>query len=332
MPGRAEQTFDVVGVGNAIVDVITHADDAFLTRQGLEKGAMTLVDSARAEQLYAAMPPGIEASGGSAANTMAGLASFGSRAAYIGKVRDDQLGAVFGHDIRAVGVSYEQPAALEGPPTARCLIVVTPDAERTMSTCLGISNLLAPDDVDEALVASARVVYCEGYLWDVESAKAAIRKAMAAGRASGAKVALTLSDSFCVDRHRDEFLDLIEDQVDILFANTAEILSLYEVDDVDTALERVRGHCEIACVTRSELGSVIVNREAPIASPAWAPGPVVDTTGAGDLFAAGFLHAYCAGLGLAAAGRYGALAAGEVITHVGPRPEVNLRELARRQL
>jgi sugar/nucleoside kinase (ribokinase family) len=323
-----ERRYDVVGIGNAIVDVITHADDDFVAGHGLRKGAMTLVDEERAEALYAAMGAGIEASGGSAANTMAGVASFGGRAAYIGKVRDDVLGKVFAHDIRATGVAYDVPPGLAGPPTARCLIVVTPDAQRTMNTFLGISALLGPDDVDEDVVASASITYCEGYLWDVEVAKQAMRKAMAIAHEAGNRVAFALSDGFCVDRHRPEFLDLVEHSVDVLFANEAEICSLYEVDRFDEALARVRGHCRLACLTRSEKGSVLVTADEVHVVPAHPVDPVVDSTGAGDLYAAGVLHGLTRGLDLETCGRLGSLAAAEVISHLGARPQVPLRDLA----
>ncbi len=319
--------YDVVGVGNAIVDVIAHVEDEFIVANSLPKGSMTLVDVDRAIELYASMPPAIEASGGSAANTMAGVASFGGTAAYVGKVRQDQLGEVFRHDIRAAGVVYEQALATVGPPTARCLILVTPDAERTMNTCLGISSLLEPADVDEHLITAGRVVYCEGYLWDVDSAKAAIRKAMTMAKDAGSKVALTLSDMFCVDRHRAEFRHLVEHDVDIVFANEAEICSLYETTDVAEALRRVRGHVEVACVTRGAEGSVVLTAAEVVQVPAWSAGSVIDTTGAGDLYAAGFLYGYTRGKDLFTAGWYGSIAAGECISHTGPRPERSLAEL-----
>ena len=322
------QGHDVVGIGNAIVDVICQTDEDFIARHELEKGAMTLIDADRATSLYDVMPPGIEASGGSAANTTVGVASFGSRAAYVGKVHADQLGEVFQHDIRAAGVSYDVPLSPDGPPTARCLIIVTPDAERTMNTYLGISSLLEPADVDEVLVASAKVVYCEGYLWDVDSAKEAILKGMRAAERADRKVALTLSDPFCVDRHRDEFLDLARNHVDILFANQAEICALYEVDDFEDAVVKVREDCEVACLTRGPKGSEIVTRDGRVAIAPWREGAVVDTTGAGDLYAAGFLHGFCAHGDLQRAGRLGSLAAGEVIGHVGPRPATSLAVLA----
>jgi len=318
--------FDVVGVGNAIVDVISIVDEEFIAEHDLAKGAMSLIDAERAAKLYEAMPAGIEASGGSAANTMAGIASFGGRAAYIGKVRDDQLGEVFRHDIRATGVSYAVPFATEGPPTARCLIQVTPDAQRTLNTFLGVSSLLAPVDVDENLVASAKVVYCEGYLWDVDIAKHAIRKAMDAGKATGAKTALTLSDAFCVDRHRDEWLELIESRVDIVFANETEICALYQCD-WDTAADKIAGHVEIACLTRSEKGSVIVTPDERVVVQPHPCEHLVDTTGAGDLYASGFLYGHARGLDLATCGRLASLAAAEIIGHVGARPAVALRTL-----
>lgn len=320
--------YDVVGVGNAIVDVITHAGDEFLAEHALTKGAMTLIDADRAIALYKAMGPGAESSGGSAANTVAGVASFGGRAGFIGKVRDDQLGEIFRHDIRAAGVDFAVPAGTDGPPTARCLILVTPDAQRTMNTFLGISSLLAPGDVDPDLATSAEVVYCEGYIWDVPQAKEAIVKAFDHAHEGGGKVSFALSDSFCVDRHRAEFHSLVDDRVDVLFANEDEICSLAEVDDFDAALDAVQGRCEVAVLTRSEKGSVIVTADEALEIPAEPVDEVVDTTGAGDLYAAGFLHGYTQGLDLAVCGRLGAAAAAEVITHLGARPDVPLTEIA----
>ena len=313
-----QNRFDVVGVGNAIVDVIANVDDDFVQRHGLNKGAMTLIDQDRAIELYAAMPAGIEASGGSAANTMAGLASFGGRAAYIGKCRDDQLGDVFRHDIRATGVSYDVALGTSGPSTARCLIQVTPDAQRTMNTFLGISALLSPDDVDGDLVASAGVVYCEGYLWDVDIAKEAIRKAMDIAHQAGRKVALTLSDSFCVDRHRAEWRELIRDKVDIVFANEAELCALYECDWTAAAHSMTR-EVEIGCLTRSAHGSTIVFGKERVDVDAH-PAQVVDTTGAGDLYAAGFLYGYTRGFDMRRCAELAGLAAAEIIGHLGARP------------
>jgi sugar/nucleoside kinase (ribokinase family) len=319
---------DVVGVGNALVDVLTHAGDDFLRRHGLAKGTMQLVDETRARDLYAAMGPGIEVSGGSAANTIVGVASFGGQAAYVGKVRNDQLGEVFSHDLRSVQVGYATPPAAQGPSTGRCLIVVTPDAQRTMSTYLGASSRLGPTDIDKRLIERARIVYLEGYLFDPPEAQEAFRVAADVAHAAGRKVALTLSDPFCVDRHRAAFVDLVERHVDILFANEAEILSLYEVSDFDAAVARVRGHCEVAALTRSERGSVIVAADGVHAVKAEPVPAVVDTTGAGDLYAAGFIVGLSRGLPLPTCGRLGALAAAEVISHVGARPMRSLAELA----
>jgi sugar/nucleoside kinase (ribokinase family) len=319
---------DVVGIGNALVDVITHSDDGFLDRQQLLKGAMTLIDSDRAHSLYAAMGAGIEMSGGSAANTMTGIASFGGHVAYIGKVADDQLGEVFGHDLRAVGVLFENAPSLIGVSTGRCLIVVTPDAQRTMNTYLGVSSLLHPDDVDDALVARGRVVYLEGYLFDRPHAKEAYVKAAEIAHRAGGRVSLTLSDSFCVDRHRDDFYRLVADQVDVLFANEHELMALYQVDDFDDALQAVRGHCEVTAITRGSAGSVVITRDDIHVIDAHHFGAVVDTTGAGDLYAAGFLYGFTHQQSLADCGRLGSLAAAEVISHVGARPLVSLRGLA----
>lgn len=319
---------DVVGIGNAIVDVIAHADDAFLARQGLAKGTMTLVDERRAESLYAEMGPGIESSGGSAGNTMAGLASLGGRGAYVGKVRDDQLGTVFRHDITAMGVRFSTPAATSGPSTARCLVLVTPDAQRTMNTYLGACVGLGPEDIDEAEIAAAHVTYLEGYLFDPPHAKEAFRKAARAAHAAGRKVALTLSDPFCVERHRAEFRELVQHHVDLLFANEAEILSLFETDSFAEAARQVRGMCEVAALTRSEKGSVVVAAHETHEIPAMKPEKLVDTTGAGDLYASGFLYGFTRGRDLAVCGRLGSLCAAEVISHFGARPEAPLARLA----
>ncbi len=320
--------YSVIGMGNAIVDVISHVPDEFVDTHHLDRGAMRLIDAEEATRLYAAMPPGIESSGGSAANTIAGIASLGGRVSYIGKVRNDQLGEVFAHDIRAAGVDYQVTPGDDGDPTARCLIAVTPDAQRTMNTFLGISRNLSPSDVDEDLVASGDLLYCEGYLWDVDVAKEAITKGMDIAHRAGNRTALALSDGFCVERHRAEFLDLVEHRVDVLFANEVEITSLYEVDTFDEALQHVAGHCEIACLTRSEKGSVIVTRDEVHVIDAHPVERVVDTTGAGDLYAAGFLHGLAEGFDLGTCGRLGSLAAAEVISHLGARPEVRLADLA----
>jgi sugar/nucleoside kinase (ribokinase family) len=319
--------FDVLGIGNAIVDVITHADDAFIAKHALVKGAMTLIDEARADSLYAAMGPGVEVSGGSCGNTIAGVASFGGRGAYIGKVRNDQLGGVFGHDLRATGVTFDTAQATAGPATARCLIVVTPDAQRTMNTYLGACMGLGPADIDVRQVGAAAVTYVEGYLWDPPEAKKAVLKAFDAAHAAGRKVSITLSDSFCVDRYREEFRALIRDKVDILFANEAEIKSLYQVDSFDQALAAARAENKICALTRSEKGSVIVNGSETHAVPAAPAGKVVDTTGAGDLYASGFLVGFARGKPLAECARLGGIAAAEIISHVGARPEKALKDL-----
>jgi sugar/nucleoside kinase (ribokinase family) len=324
--------YDVVGIGNAIVDVIARADDGFLKEKKLAKGAMMLIDEAQADALYAAMGPGTESSGGSAANTMAGIASLGGKGAFFGKVKSDQLGKVFAHDIRAIGVSFESKAATHGPSTARCLIFVTPDAQRTMNTYLGACVNLGPEDVDEAVVKNARVTYLEGYLWDPPHAKEAFVKAAKVAHAAGRKVSLSLSDAFCVDRHRASFRDLVAGHVDILFANENEIKSLYEVESFDAALQAVRGSCEIACLTRSEKGSLIVAGEEVHVIDAERVGAVVDTTGAGDLYASGFLYGWTHGYGLARAGRIASIAAAEAISHVGARPQTSLKALVKQKL
>jgi sugar/nucleoside kinase (ribokinase family) len=319
--------FDVLGIGNAIVDVISRADDAFLAKHALTKGSMMLIDEARAEALYSAMGTAVEVSGGSCGNTMAGVASFGGKGAYIGKVRNDQLGSVFGHDLKAIGVSFATPPASRGPSTARCLIAVTPDAQRTMSTYLGACTGLGPDDIDTALVGSAQVTYVEGYLWDAPDAKKAVLKAFDAAHAAGRKVSITLSDSFCVDRYRDEFRALIRDQVDILFGNESEIKSLYQVDTFEAAVEAARKEAKVAALTRSEQGSVVIKGGETHRVPSAPVAKVIDTTGAGDLYAAGFLYGFTHGKPLAECARLGGIAAAEIISHVGARPEKPLKDL-----
>jgi sugar/nucleoside kinase (ribokinase family) len=295
------------------------------------KGTMALIDTERAETLYAAMNPAVEISGGSCANTMVGLASFGSAAAFIGRVRTDQLGEVYAHDLRAAGVQFDTPPATDGLPSGRCLIVVTPDAERTLNTYLGASAELGASDVDPDLVASASITYLEGYLWDSPGAQLAYRAAAARAHEAGQRVALTLSDLFAVERHRETFLELVAESVDILFANEAEICGLYETDDFDTAVRRVTGHCEVAALTRSEQGAVILRGDEVHVVPAHPipGGKLVDTTGAGDLYAAGFLYGFTHGKSLAVAGELASLAAAEIISHIGGRPEQSLAELAK---
>jgi sugar/nucleoside kinase (ribokinase family) len=324
--------FDVVGIGNALVDVLSHETDDFVARHGLRRGAMELIDAERSSELYEAMGPATEVSGGSAANTMAGVASFGGRAAYVGRVHADQLGEVFAHDLTSCGVTFRSRPVEDGPPTGRSLIVVTPDGERTMSTYLGASSLLGPDHVDPDLVAAARVTYLEGYLWDRPPAKDAYRKAVRVAHGAGRRAALSLSDSYCVERHGAEWRQLIHDGVDIVFANEEEILALYKTPHFEEALEEIRAHCEVACVTRGAAGSVVVTPDERHHVPAHSVDDVVDTTGAGDLYAAGFLHGYTRGLDLVDCARLGSLAAAEVIGHVGARPAMSLRDLAEKSL
>ena len=323
-----DKRFDVTAVGNAIVDVLAEADDHFLASHNLPKGAMNLIDADMAERLYGLMGPGIESSGGSAGNTVAGIAALGGRAAYIGKVAQDQLGQVFTHDIRAIGVTYDTPQLQGGLPTARCLIFVTPDAQRTMQTFLGATTQLGPEDVNMDYITSSKVLYLEGYLWDQPRAKQAMRDAAVAAQKAGVKTSFTLSDSFCVGRYRDEFIELVNNHIDILFANEHEILSLYQVDNFDDALQHVRGHCEIAALTRSEKGSVIVRGNEVHVIDAEKGVKVVDTTGAGDAYAAGFLYAYTHGHDLATCGKLGGVMASKVISHYGARPQGDLKALA----
>jgi sugar/nucleoside kinase (ribokinase family) len=322
----ADATLDVVGIGNALVDVLSHETDDFIETQGLVKSAMTLIETDRAEQLYAAMGPGIELSGGSAANTIAGVASFGGRAAYMGRVFDDQLGSVFAHDLRAQGVVFNNKPATEGPSTGRCLIVVTPDAHRTMNTYLGASAFFGPSDVDADLIRAGQVTFLEGYLFDRPESMEAYWVASKYAHDAGRKVALTLSDLFCVERHHDEFLPLVRERVDILFANEAEACALWGCDEVGAAVERARAEVAIACITLSEKGSVVVAGTETYEVPA-EPVEVVDTTGAGDLYAAGFLYGYTTGRPLPECARLGSLAAAEVISHIGARPEISLSSL-----
>lgn len=326
-----ETRYDVVGIGNAIVDIIGRCDDDFLSKQDLAKGFMRLIDAHEADRLYALMGPSIERSGGSAANTVAGLASFGGRAAFIGRVADDQFGKVFWHDVRSAGVAFETGPAVSGLPTAVCLILVTPDGERTMNTFLGASTELSAAEVDSAMIEAAKVTYLEGYLFDKPEAKEAFYKAAEIAGKAGRKTALSLSDAFCVDRHRDDFRRLVKDGVDILFANETEITALYEVNSFEEAVDAVRGECEIAVLTRSEAGSLIVTGSDTVEVRPMKVEKVVDATGAGDLYAAGFLYGYTRGLKLSDCGRLGSLAASEVISHIGARPERALSVIAKQE-
>ena len=323
--------YDVLCIGNAIVDIIAECDDAFLVENAIIKGAMNLVDAERSALLYNRMGPALEASGGCAGNTAAGIASFGGRAAFFGKVSDDELGRIYRHDIRAQGVAFDTKPLNGNPPTARSMIFVTPDGERSMNTYLGACVELGPEDVEADKAAAARVTYFEGYLWDPPRAKEAIRLTASHAHAACREVSMTLSDSFCVDRYRDEFLDLMRSgTVDIVFANESEVKSLYQTASFETALELIRKDCKLAAVTRSEKGSVIVSASATETIPAIELEKLVDTTGAGDLYAAGFLFGYTTGRSLRDCGRLGSLAAGIVIQQIGPRPRKNLREEAQK--
>ncbi|ANW05178.1 adenosine kinase [Bradyrhizobium icense] len=321
--------YDVLAIGNAIFDVFAQTDEKFLIRHGMTKGGMALIDEARATAIYRDMGPATEVSGGSAANTIVGIANFGARTAYVGKVKNDQIGGLYTHDIRAAGVAFETRAASDGPATGCSYILVTPDGERTMNTYLGAAQNLMPADIDEAQIAASRIVYLEGYLWDPQNAKEAFVKAAGIAHGAGRQVALTLSDSFCVDRYRDEFLDLMRKRtVDLVFANEAELHSLYQTSDFEGALKQLRTDTKLAVVTRSEKGCVVVSSDGVVAAPAFPIEKLVDTTGAGDLFAAGFLFGLVRNASHEMCGRLGALAAAEVIQHIGARPQVSLRELA----
>lgn len=318
---------DIVGMGNAIVDVLSRTEDRFLEVNSLDKGAMILIEAEQAEKIYAGMGPGMEMSGGSAANTIAAFASMGGNGGFMGKVANDQLGKVFGHDIRAAGVKFDTPTLSDGTPTARCLVLITPDGQRTMCTFLGAAVWMSPADLSEEMIKNAKVTYLEGYLFDRDRAKQAFRKGSEIAHAAGRKVALSLCDTFCVERHREEFQDLVQSHVDIVFANEGELLSLYSTQDFDEAVFHARQHCDVAAVTRGEKGSVIITKNEIIQV---APEPVtqvVDTTGAGDLYAAGFLYGYTRDLPLAQCGRIASIAAAEIITQIGARPQRSLEKL-----
>ncbi len=321
----SEPKYALTGIGNAMVDALSKVDDSFISQMGMEKGIMQLIEETRAVEIYAAMKPEAETGGGSAANTMAGFASFGGKGAFIGKVADDAVGKTFAKDLRDLGLDYEtQPLAI-GPATGRCMVLITPDAQRTMNTYLGAGVELCPNDIDIDIISSSAVTYLEGYLFDPPHAKNAFIKAGEIAHAAGHKVSLTLSDPFCVERHREDFKDLVQNHVDILFANEDEIKSLYQVNSFEDAAQIVAGKCEIACLTRSEKGSVIVSKDQQYIIEA-APTKLVDTTGAGDQYAAGFLYGYTQGMPLDECGKLGALAAAEVISHMGPRPLINYSE------
>jgi sugar/nucleoside kinase (ribokinase family) len=322
--------YDVLAIGNAIFDILVQTDETFLAQHGMTKGGMALIDEARALAIYDAMGPAVEMSGGSAANTIVGVANLGARAAYVGKVKDDQIGRLYSHDIRAAGVVFETRPAIEGPATGCSYILVTPDGERTMNTYLGAAQELTPGDIDPAQIAASAMVYLEGYLWDPRDAKEAFLKASTIAHDAGRQVALTLSDSFCVDRYRSEFLELMRSgMADLIFANEAELHSLYQTSDFDTALKQLASDVKLGVVTRSEKGCIVAAKETITAVPAFPIDKMVDTTGAGDLFAAGFLFGLARGAGHRDAGRLGALAAAEVIQHIGARPQTSLKELAK---
>ena len=332
MSAAPEVQIDVVALGHPLVDVLTHETDDVVARSGVERGAMTMVDAARSDEIYAQLGPAKETSGGSAANTTVGVASFGGKAAFIGRIADDSFGKVFAHDLRAAGVEFDVAPATDGSPTGRCLVIVAPDAERTMCTYLGAGAEIDVKDVDADRIAGAAVTYLEGYLWDGPEAKDAIRRAAMLAKDAGRKVAFTLSDPFCVDRHRAEFRELVASSVDVLFANEDEITMLYEVDAFDDAARLVAQDCEIAVLTRGAKGSVVISGSERHEIAAVPIEKLVDTTGAGDIYAAGFLYGLTHGRDLAKCGALGALGAAEVISHLGPRPEVPLAELARRLL
>ena len=324
----SEKNYDVVGIGNAIVDIIARCDEGFLTKHDLDKGFMRLIDVSEAARLYEAMGPATERSGGSVANSIAGLASFGVKCGFIGRVAADQFGGIFRHDIRSLGIGYTTEPVTDGAPTARCLVLVTPDGERTMNTFLGASVDFTPENIDAEMIGAAKIVYLEGYLFDKDAAKAAFREAARLAKEAGAKVALTLSDPFCVERHRDDFRKLVSEDADIVFANEQEITTLYEVNSFDEAADAALQDTEMAVLTRSEAGSVIVSAGETVSVPADPVAKVMDATGAGDLYAAGFLFGLTQGLSIETCGKLGSLAAAEVISHIGARPETGLRELA----
>ena len=322
------ELYDVAAIGNAIVDVIAPAEDSFLADNGLAKGGMMLVDQAQSQALYARMAPGVETSGGSAANTVAGLASVGGKGAFLGKVADDQLGGVFAHDMRAIGARFENAPLVGGPATAACMINVTPDGQRTMCTFLGASTAFTEADVEAEVIEASKIVYLEGYLFDADAARRAFAKAAGLARASGRMLALTLSDGFVVERHREALLGFIESQVDLLFANEVEAKALFQTDSFDDAAEALRQRVKLAAVTRSEHGSVILSDGERLTAAAEPVEKVVDTTGAGDQYAAGFMFGLSRGRPLQVCGRLASLAAAEVISHYGPRPQVPLKDLA----
>ncbi len=327
-----DSSIDVVGIGNAIVDVLVHTQDSFLEKHSLEKGSMTLINQEQAEELSSLIEKGLLSSGGSAANTLTGLSQLGNKVAFIGRVRNDHMGKVFTDEICSAGALFETPAAETGPPTARCIIFVTPDAQRTMCTFLGASVLLEPEDLDLTIVQKAKILYLEGYLWDDPAAKKAFIQAAKTSKDSGRKVALSLSDAFCVERHRESFLELLESHVDILFANESELTSLYKGESIEMSLEKIKKGCDIAALTFGEKGSVILHEGKQIRIKPYKLGQVIDTTGAGDLYASGFLHGYLNSKNLSICGNIGSICAGQIVTQLGPRSRSSLKELLKQNL
>tara|TARA_Y100001968_G_scaffold314312_1_gene339521 strand:- start:938 stop:1945 length:1008 start_codon:yes stop_codon:yes gene_type:complete len=318
---------DVVGIGNAIVDILIQVDDSFLKENNLKKGSMALLDEQKAKDLYYKFSAGLKTSGGSAANTLTGIAQLGGKSGFIGRVRNDELGKTFSKDIYNSGTIFNTPASEEGPSTARCMIFITPDAQRTMCTYLGASVLIEPEDLDFSLVENSKVVYLEGYLWDNSAAKRAFIKAAEVAKASGGEVALSLSDPFCVDRHRESFTELVTEYIDILFANESEIISLYQSHTFENALNELKNKCKISAITRGDKGSVILSKEDIININPYSFGKAIDTTGAGDIYAGGFLYGYTSGKDLKQCGKIGSICAGQIVTQLGPRSNTNLLEL-----
>ncbi|KGG12886.1 MULTISPECIES: adenosine kinase [Prochlorococcus] len=327
-----KKQFDVVGIGNSIVDILVHSTDTFLEQNSLTKGSMTLVDQSKAEELYLVSGPGLESSGGSAANTIAGLAQLGIEAGFIGRVKNDDLGKIFTHDICSTGANYQTPPIDIGPSTARCLILITPDAQRTMCTYLGASVFLNPQDIDLSLVKQAKVLYLEGYLWDHPEAKKAFITSAKECKSSGGKIALSLSDAFCVERHRESFQELISNYIDIIFANEGEIISLYKSKGLDEAKSIINKHCDISVLTMGENGSIIISGGNCFTIKPYRMGEVIDTTGAGDLYASGFLYGYSLGKSLDICGQIGSICAGHIVTQVGTRSQIDLKKLVNNYL
>ena len=329
---QAKKILDVVGIGNAIVDILIQTQDSFLLEHSLPKGSMKLVEDEYANELYAKSKLGIEKSGGSAANTLSGIAQLGGKAGFIGRVKDDKLGKVFTKEICATGAIFSTPPTRLGPSTARCLIFITPDAQRTMCTYLGASILLEPSNIDLSIIKSSKILYLEGYLWDNEAAKEAFIVASKTAKENGNEVALSLSDSFCVSRHRASFIELVRNHINILFANESEILSLFECDKIDYAIDKLEGMCEVSVITLGEEGSIILSKGERLKINSYKLGDLKDTTGAGDLYAGGFLYGYTNNESLENCGKIGSICAGHIVTQIGPRSEISLKDLINKWL